>query len=190
MLDIDIICPGHGPVLRSDWKKWVDLSAKLATDYLNRDEDKRVFIPYVSAYHKTGLIAEKISEGLKSAGDIEVNMIDIEHSSLGDLDQGMSMCKGVIVGSPTINQNILLPVYKLLSVISPLRDKGKLAGGFGSFGWSGEGKKLIQAGLENLKLDYFKDGVFVKFTPDEEEQKIAFEYGKAFGEELLRRKDK
>jgi len=93
----------------------------------------------------------------------------------------------VVVGSPTINQNILLPVYKLFSVISPLRDKGKLAGGFGSYGWSGESKKLISSGLENLKLDYFSEGVFVKFTPDDNDTDLAFDYGQKFGSALLER---
>jgi flavorubredoxin len=70
-------------------------------------------------------------------------------------------------------------------VINPLRDKGKLAGGFGSFGWSGESRELIKSNLEILKLRYFGEGVFVKFSPDEAEQALAVAYGKAFGEALL-----
>jgi len=73
----------------------------------------------------------------------------------------------------------------LFAVISPIRDKSKLAGGFGSYGWSGEGKDLIKTNLENLKLDYFEDGLFVKFTPTEEELKKAEDYGMAFGKKLL-----
>ena len=57
------------------------------------------------------------------------------------------MADGLLVGSPTINQNTLLPVYKLFALINPIRDKGKLAGAFGSYGWSGESPKLI---LENF----------------------------------------
>ena len=37
------------------------------------------------------------------------------------------------------------------------------------------------------KLKFFKDGVFVKFTPDEKEIEAAVEYGKEFGKELLSR---
>jgi len=71
-------------------------------------------------------------------------------------------------------------------VINPIRDKKKLAGGFGSYGWSGEGEKIIETNLRNLKLDYFNEGVFVKFTPGEEDLKRAEDYGKAFAEALLK----
>ncbi len=185
-LDVKVIATGHGPVLRSDWKKYVDLSEKWAKEHLELPINHKVFIPYVSAYHKTGLLAGCIAEGVRTAGEIEVEMLDIEHSPIGELEQKVAESAGIIIGSPTINQNILLPVYKLFSVINPLRDKGKLAGGFGSYGWSGEGKDLIKNNLENLKLNYFEEGIFVKFTPNTEEQQLAFEYGKSFGEKLLK----
>ncbi len=184
-LDIKVIATGHGPVLRTHWKKYVRLSEKWAKKHLELPQKHKVFIPYVSAYHQTGLLAEKIAEGIRMAGDIDVELLDIEHATIGELDQKVSESAALIVGSTTINQNILLPVYKLFSVINPLRDKGKLAGGFGSYGWSGESKELIKSNIENLKLDYFGEGIFVKFTPDSKEQLLAVNYGKAFGEKLL-----
>jgi NADH oxidase (H2O-forming) len=187
LLDINTIATGHGPILRSDWRKYVSWSEKLAMEHLELPIRHKVFIPFVSAYHKTGLLAEKIGEGIRSAGDIDVEIIDIEKSTIGELEQKVAESAAIIVGSTTINQNILLPVYKLFSVINPLRDKGKLAGGFGSYGWSGESKSLIKTNLENLKFSYFGEGVFVKFTPDLDEQQQAVDYGKAFGEVLLSR---
>ena len=186
-LKIDTIAPGHGPILRNNWEEYVERSYQMAEAHLSSFSGKRVFIPYVSAYQKTEKIAGKIAEGIREAGDIEVDLCDIEKFTLGELEQKVTLCSGIIVGSPTINQNILLPVYKLFAVISPLRDKGKMAGGFGSFGWSGEGRTLISESLSNLKLDYFGSGVFIKFSPDDEDQKTAFNYGKEFGEELLKR---
>ena len=184
-LDIKIIATGHGPVLRTNWLKYVNLSEKYALKHLELPVRHKVFIPFVSAYHKTGLLAENIGEGIGMAGDITVDILDIENATIGELDQKVAESAAIIVGSTTINQNILLPVYKLFSVINPLRDKGKLAGAFGSYGWSGESKELIKSNLENLKLNYFREGVFVKFSPDETEQQQAVEYGKAFGEALL-----
>lgn len=184
-LDIRVVATGHGPILRSQWARYVELSEKYAKEHLQLPIRRKVFIPYVSAYHKTGLLAEKIGEGVRLAGDIQVDICDIEKVSIGELEQKVSESAALIVGSTTINQNILLPVYRLFSVINPLRDKGKLAGGFGSYGWSGESKTLIKTNLENLKMNYFQDGVFVKFTPDPEEQNSAVEYGKAFGKALL-----
>lgn len=184
-LNINVICPGHGPILRSNWKKYVDLSEKYAQEAVKYPINHRVFIPYVSAYHKTGVIAEKIAEGILRAGDIEVELQDIEKASLGELDEQITRSSAIIVGSPTINQNILLPIYKLFALINPLRDKGKMAGAFGSYGWSGENKQMLETNLKNLKLNLFDEGVFVKFTPDEEEEKRCVAFGKAFGEALL-----
>lgn len=184
-LEIKTICPGHGPILRSHWKKYVDLTEKYALAAMHVFEKHRVYIPYVSAYHKTGVLAEKIAEGIKLAGDIEVDLQDIEKTPVGELDERIARASAIIVGSPTINQNILLPVYKLFSVISPLRDHGKLAGAFGSYGWSGENKTMIETNLVNLKLKYFREGIFVKFTPSGEEIEKCIGYGKAFGKALL-----
>ncbi|PKP34229.1 MAG: MBL fold metallo-hydrolase [Bacteroidetes bacterium HGW-Bacteroidetes-17] len=184
-LSINAICTGHGPILRSHWKKYVDLSEEIAKIAIQEPDSNRVFIPYVSAYHKTGILAESIAKGIRMAGEIEVDVMDVESTPIGELDAKIANSRGIIVGCPTINQNILLPIYKLFAVISPIRDKSKLAGGFGSYGWSGEGKELIKTNLENLKLDYFEAGLFVKFTPTEEELKKAEEYGMAFGKKLL-----
>ncbi|MBM3436358.1 MAG: FprA family A-type flavoprotein [Bacteroidetes bacterium] len=184
-MKIRAICPGHGPILRSDWKKYVDLSEKYSHQALQLLDRHRVYIPYVSAYHKTGVLAEKIAEGIRQCGDIEVDLQDIEKTPLGEVDERVARASAIIVGSPTINQNILLPVYKLFAVISPLRDHGKLAGAFGSYGWSGENKKMLETNLTNLKLNYFGGGIFVKFTPSSQEIEKCIEYGKAFGKALL-----
>ena len=181
-LEIKAICTGHGPILRKDWRKWVDLSEKYAREALAEPQDNVVFIPYVSAYHKTGVIAESIAAGVRKVEGMIAETCDIETTSIGDLDAAMAKSTAVIVGCPTINQNILLPIYKLFAVINPIRDRKKLAGGFGSYGWSGEGKKIIETNLRGLKLNYFKEGLFVKFSPNDEDLKAAEDYG----EELAR----
>ncbi len=183
--DIKVIATGHGPILRTNWKKYVALSKRYAEEYLQHPAKNRVYIPYVSAYHKTGMLAEKIAEGVKSAGDIEVFIQDIETTPIGEMDMEITKANGIIVGSPTINQNILLPVYKLFALLSPIRDKGKVAGAFGSYGWSGENAKLIPEMLKNLKLNMTDPGLFVKFTPDSNELQQAFQYGEKIGREIL-----
>jgi flavorubredoxin len=183
-LEIDMILPGHGPMLRKDWKRFVDMTKMWSEKFIKQPHKDKVFIPYVSAYHKTGIIAEYIAEGLKQAGEFDIEVLDIEQLPLGVLDSKLTQSAAIIVGSPVINQNILMPVYKLFSLINPYRDKGKLAGGFGSYGWSGENKEMIKTNLTALKLKYFGEGVFIKFGPNDDEKAQAIAYGKAFGEEL------
>ncbi len=185
LLDIKVIATGHGPILRSYWKRYVDLSEQYSRDYLALPQPHRVYIPYVSAYHKTGAIADAIACGIEKSGIVKAFQQDIEHTSIGDLEMQLTISSGLIVGCPTINQNILLPIYKLFAVINPLRDKGKLAGGFGSYGWSGEAMKIIRTNLESLKLKYTDTDVFIKFSPAEEDLARAEAYGEHFAEQLL-----
>jgi len=92
---------------------------------------------------------------------------------------------GILVGSPTINQNTLLPVYKLFSLINPIRDKGKPAAAFGSFGWSGEAVKLIEDHLRNLKLKVVGEGQTARFYPNSKEADSLIRFGEDFAQALL-----
>ena len=183
-LEINAILTGHGPLLLTQWKKWMDLSEQYAREALDVPQKDFVFIPYVSAYHNTGKLAQAIAEGIRSSGEFIVEVADIENMPLGDVDERLTRCTALVVGSPTINQNILLPIYKMFALISPIRDRGKVAGTFGSYGWSGEGSSLISASLANLKLDVVEPGVFVKFSPHEEAFQKCFEYGKSLAEKI------
>src|ERR1035437_597977 len=187
-LDISAICPGHGPILRTDWKRFVDMSEKYALSHIALPGKHRIFIPYVSAYHNTGLLAEKIAEGVRSAGEIDVDVCDIETMPIGDIDEKLTHATGLIIGSPTINQNILPQIYTVFAMINPIRDRGKLSGCFGSYGWSGEAVKIIESNLMNLKLKPFGESLFIKFTPHEDEYAKALDYGRIFGQKLLNSK--
>jgi NADH oxidase (H2O-forming) len=184
-LPIGIIATGHGPILRTDWKKYVEMSEKYASEYIGLPETNRVFIPYVSAYQNTALLAGKIAEGVRAAGDISVDVCDIEMMPVTEVDDRIARSNAIIIGSPTINQNILLQIYQMFAVINPIRDRGKLAGVFGSYGWSGEGDKLITANIQALKLNYVGQSFFTKFTPHGNELEKAREYGLEFGKRLL-----
>ena len=177
-LPIDMICPGHGPILRSSWKEKMNRSLKMATQYLDDTrKDNRVLVAYISAYGYTKEMARHVANGLKKSGRISVDLVDIETMLLGDLEEHVARADGIVVGSPTINQNTLLPVYKLFSVINPIRDKGKPAAAFGSFGWSGEAVKLIEDHMKNLKLNVVTEGLSARFYPNREESDLLVKLG-------------
>ena len=184
-LEIKAICNGHGPLLTETWKRYVDLSEEYSKLAIALPDENRVLITYVSAYHNTALLAEKIAEGIKQTGSFIVDVCDIESMPLGELDEKIAKSNALIIGSPTINQNILLQIYTMFALINPLRDKGKLAGAFGSYGWSGEGSKIIESNLINLKLNFFGESLFIKFTPHNEQINKCLEYGNAFGQKML-----
>ena len=145
----------------------------------------RVFLGYVSAYHNTGIIAEKIAEGMKQAGNVDVDLCDIEKMDLSTIEQKIIQASAIVLGCPTFSQNILLPVYQVFALINPIRDRNKLAAAFGSYGWSGEGAKIMTSAMACLKLKVFDEGLMVRFTPHNDILDKCVAYGKAFGAKLL-----
>jgi flavorubredoxin len=81
-----------------------------------------------------------------------------------------------------------LQIYQVFAVINPLRDKGKLAAVFGSYGWSGEATKIIHDNLANLKLKMFNENFSTKFTLHEKDFAACVDFGKRFGKQLLENK--
>jgi flavorubredoxin len=188
-LPVDMICPGHGPILRSGWKEKIDRSIKLANNYLDDTrKDTRILVAYVSAYGYTKEMANQLAEGLRKTANLTVELVDIENVLLGDLEEHIVKADGIIIGSPTFNQNTLLPVYKLFSVINPIRDKGKPAAAFGSFGWSGEAVKLIEDHLRNLKLKVVGEGLTARFFPNSKETDRLISFGEEFAKVLQEEK--
>ncbi|MCK5839141.1 MAG: FprA family A-type flavoprotein [Bacteroidales bacterium] len=184
-LDIKAILPGHGPMLLNDWEKYVNWSKTMAEDFLKNPAPEKVLVAYVSAYQKTANLAKAIAEGINKNNKCIANLVDIENLSLGELDQLLTESSGVVIGCPTINQNVLLPVYKLFAAVNPIRDKKKPAGAFGSFGWSGESMKILGSALEALKFDFVGDGTFVKFSPSEDDLAFANQYGQHIADKVI-----
>lgn len=186
-LEIAAILPGHGAILRKDWKKYVDLSEQYAREALLEQKPNRVFLGYVSAYQNTGIIAEMIARGIKEAGDIEVDLCDIEKMGPDEIEQKISQASAIVLGCPTFSQNILMPIYQVFALINPIRDRNKPAAAFGSYGWSGEGAKIMTSVMSNLKLKVFDDGLMIKFTPHIAVKEKCIEYGRKFGKQMLAR---
>lgn len=181
-LEIEAICTGHGPLLISQWKKIVDKTELLCKEYLAGYPVKnRVLIAYVSAYGFTKSIAEKLREGISEVDGIEVDFCDLEHIDAATLSDKIAKASGYLLGSPTINQNMLPQLYNVFAMMSPVRDKDKLAGCFGSYGWSGEAEKDLISNIENMKLNYCGDSIFIKFKPQEYDNERIKNYGKKFG---------
>ena len=184
-LPLEMVCPGHGPILRSAWKEKIERSHKLASAYLEETARRnRILVAYVSAYGYTKEMAFHVATGLRKSGDIAVELVDIENILLGDLEEHVVRADAILIGSPTINQNTLLPVYRLFSVINPIRDKGKPAAAFGSFGWSGEAVNIIEDHLRNLKLRVVKEGKRARFPPNNREADMLVRFGEEFVREL------
>jgi len=187
-LPIYAVCPGHGPVHRENLDELIKLTESYSSDYLKSTETGEVWkilIAYVSAYGYTRDAADLIASGIISEGNFDVDVIDIEHISTGELEDKLIASDAILAGSPTINQNTLMPVYKLFALINPLRDRGKVAGAFGSYGWSGEAPKIILESFRNLKLKVIEDTASFKFAPGGNKRETLIDFGKNFASRVI-----
>lgn len=182
-LDIEYICPGHGPILQENRKQIISLTEKYAAEYIqisNVQAKRHILIAYVSAYGYTKKAAEIIGAAIMESAGFTMDIVDIENLTPSEMESYMISSDALLVGSPTINQNTLGPVFTLFSVINPIRDKGKLAGSFGSYGWSGEAPKIIIENLKNLKLKIFEEPAAFKFLPSGQKEETLKEFGRRF----------
>jgi flavorubredoxin len=129
-------------------------------------------------------MAKYIADGIKLSSHFNVDLTDIEHILLGELEEKIVRSDAIIIGSPTINQNILMQVYKMFALINPIRDRGKLAAAFGSYGWSGEAVGIIQNHLKQLKLNVMEVDMKAKFFPYNEKAIQLIEFGKNIADQL------
>ncbi len=112
-------------------------------------------------------------------------MRSLKSTHISDIMTDVITSKYICVGSPTLNNGILPSVSAFLTYMKGLSPKNRIGMAFGSYGWSGEAGKIINAILANLKLDVLGDGVFVKFTPHEDEYSICHAYGQEIAKKML-----
>jgi flavorubredoxin len=174
-LGMEMICTSHGPILRTNPERYIELYREWSSDALKTREGKTVSILYVSAYGNTKLIGELLKDRIESAG-IKVNLYDISEEDLDMLINLVDNSDALLVGSPTINQDAVKPVWDLLSLVSPIANRGKIGGAFGSFGWSGEAVGMLQDRLKGLKFKIVDPGMKVNFVPSDEDKKSIIEY--------------
>lgn len=80
-LDIQMICPLHGPVLKDNLKFFID---KYDTWSSYKPEDKGVFIAYASIHGNTAKAAKKMEELLKEAGEEKVAITDLTRDDIAE----------------------------------------------------------------------------------------------------------
>lgn len=184
-LDIDTICPGHGPVLRSNPFEVVN-KCKEWCQPVKKNEVKKIVIPYVTAYGYTEVIAKEIVKGIESKGNFDIKLLNVIEHDLNDVVAEVASSDAFICGSPTILADMLEPIRELLTKLNPVIHGGKYAGAFGSYGWSGEAVPRIDTRLAELKMKTVAPSININFKPSEKELEESFNYGVAFADVLMK----
>ncbi len=193
-LPLAMVAPGHGPVLRKDIDRYIDLYRQwsLRTPIPKSDKPK-IVLAYLSIYGFTEKLANSIVDGITSIGDFDVRRYRLIEDKLDDpelLDrvaEDLLDASGFLLGSNTVNGDALPQVWKLLSRLSPISHGDKVAMAFGAYGWSGEAVPSIENRLQALRMQVMP-GLRVRFKPGEGNLEDAFMLGMDFGRAILDKK--
>ena len=175
-LDIELICPVHGPVWRDNPKIIIDLYTSLA----KQETIDGCVVIYGSMYGNTEQMAEAVAKGLVKGGLKDVKIRDITKTSNSYLLSDIWRYKGVILGSCSYDNNLFPPMDYLLSEISHQRMKNNYWGIFGSYSWSGGALKTLKKYMEDGKYDVLETQPEIKGSANDEEIETLI----AFGEEM------
>ena len=184
-LDIRFIGNGHGPVLRTDIPKYLEMYRAWATPVVVPADERRVAIAYVSAYGYTRQLAGVIADALAEGGVKHVELYDLVKCDLETARAAVQSADGFLLGSPTLVGDALPPIYEMLVGLNPIIHKGKPAGAFGSFGWSGEAVPKLTAQMQAIGLALPVEGLKVRFKPSEAQRAEARQFGLDFAAAVL-----
>lgn len=172
-LETEMIAPSHGPIHIDDGEYYKKLYRAWAKEEPITEKNIQIF--YVSAYGNTEKIANHLKTAIEKKG-IKAGVHEITTTSLDELISLVDRSSGILVGSPTINQDAVEPTWNLLAHVSAIVNHGKIAGAFGSYGWSGESVPMLTERLKGLKFNVIDPGFKFNFVPSEEELKQADDF--------------
>ncbi|WP_005037208.1 FprA family A-type flavoprotein [Holophaga foetida] len=179
-LDPVMIAPSHGPILRKDPLSYLAYYEERAS-ILNRTQEFRVPVVYVSAYGNTEAMARKVAQGLTEGGVKPILINAVEKGIPAIIDE-FEQASGFLIGTPTLNADVPHPILELVASLVFLNMRGKPASVFGSYGWSGEAVRTVQDILLSMRMKVGPDPIKVRMTPSAEELNACVEFGHAFAE--------
>jgi len=177
-LQKEIIAPSHGPVHINDVEYYFNLYREWAKEDVPQDKNIQIF--YISAYGNTETMANHLAKTINEKG-IRAEANEITSMNMSEIIDLVEKSSGILVGSPTINQDAVEPAWNLLAHVSAITNRGKIAGAFGSYGLSGEGVPMLNNRLKDLKFKVLDEGFKFNFVPSESD----FSDANSFVENLL-----
>jgi len=161
-LDIDLICPDHGPIWRS--KEWVGKVLGWYGEYVEQKPTMKAVVIFDSMWSSTEKMAQAIAEGLIE-GTADVRMINLHESPRSQVAHELLSAGALLVGSPTINNGIFPIVADVMTYIEGLKPKNLLGAAFGSYGWSGEAVGVLENTLDRMGVERTRESIKVNYVP-------------------------
>lgn len=147
-VDIQMICPLHGPVWRSGLSWFMDKYDKWSR---YEPEDKAVAIIYGSIYGNTENAADALASRLTDKGVKDVKMYDVSRTHVSELIAEIFRCSHVVLACSTYNGGIYPPMADLLEDMKALSAQNRTVALMENGTWAAASGRLITAKLEEMK---------------------------------------
>ncbi len=178
-LPVDMIAPSHGVIWRKDPMQIVEKYYEWASG----KNDGSVLVIYDTMWNATEKMAKAISEGLEKEG-VKFKLFNMAVSDRNDVLTEVLKAKGILIGSPTLNNGLLPTIQPILEDLKGLKFKNKVGAAFGSYGWSGENIKCIEQSFEKARIPIIQEGLKIKWQPTKEELDRCVGFGRNFAKSL------
>ncbi|MCZ7403200.1 MAG: flavodoxin domain-containing protein [Candidatus Methanoperedens sp.] len=178
-IPVDIIAPSHGIIWRKDPLQIVSQYYEWAQG----KNDGSAVIIYDTMWKGTEKMAQAMAKGLEKEG-VKYKLFNVAISDRNDVLTEIFKTKGILIGSPTMNNGLLPTIMPILEDLKGLKFKNKVGAAFGTYGWSGENVKLIEEILEKAKIKILQEGIKFKWQPTKEELEKCVEFGRSFAQKM------
>lgn len=172
-LDIQMICPLHGPVWRENLGWFI---GKHDTWSRYEPEDRGVVIIYGSIYGHTEAAAMRLGTLLAQCGVKNIKAYDASHTHVSELVSECFRVSHVVFASSTYNNGIFTPMENLLLDLKAHAWQRRTVALIENGSWAPQSGKLMRAELEQMKdITIVGDTVSLKSaaTAAQEEQLAA-----------------
>ncbi len=135
----------------------------------------KALILFTTRTGQTRIMAQKIAEGIRSAG-MEVTLLNISDFDMEKINpQGYD---AIVLGAPTYHGEFTQPMKDILFDLANAKLEGKVGGAFGAYGWSGEAPSRIYGTMKNVfKMDMVSGPLKLKSVSTGTEARMAQNYG-------------
>ena len=165
-LDIKIICPLHGPILKENLEYYIN-KYDIWSKY--EPEEKGIFIACSSIHGNTYNACKTLVEILKNETKENVELFDLTR---GDISEALSkafMYDKLILASSTYNMGIFTPMLNFLNELKGKNFQNKTVGIIENGTWAPSAGKCIKETLSTCKnIKIIEPMVTIKTTPNEE----------------------
>jgi flavorubredoxin len=163
-LDIKMIAPDHGPIWRENPTEIVEWYG----DWAEQRPTNKAVVVYDTMWQSTTRLANAVVDGLVEGGAKAI-LMPLGASHRSDVLTELLDAGALLVGSPTINNQVYPTVIDVMNYIMGLKPKNLVGASFGSYGWSGEAVKHLDKMLQDMKIELVQPGIRVKYVPTDED---------------------